>query len=411
MMDDGGDEDGENPWSHLPAPLYRKSANDPDNDYNGRINKMVHKLRAQPPQPHFSDLHRSVLKSRPFQQSVMDKHTDSITGKHLSKYLRRAVSAAEDEDVELTPSEALFFESLRAKPPLPPPYQALVDLQSPSTGLWVDREAVLRLLSMPTVYRMQGREDWEVASAISLAFLRQNADLHADLCPYHDRAMATGRLTADLLFEAREALASYRFETDLTEKDLTLELELDGYLDKFFQDLEQKRQAVAAGEVAAPQSPRPEHDEAVAVAGQRPGSGAPSSSSSGAGRRGTGPSPSAGDNTDDWRAAYRRQYDVALYGADLTATEDDAALAANVLSGGRSVEINHSIFFNVKDEDRVRQMQVQEARRQKAFGVVEVVEDESDVLHRRVKQVTRRPQRRGELLRSFGVSLTDALFE
>ena len=138
---------------HIGVPLYRKSANDPENDFHGRLSKEIQRLRRIPPQPMFSDLHRSVLKSRPFSKSITDKHTDSLTGNNLNRYLKRAV-----DDPEWTGNiyDDPFFAAIRPKPILPEPYRSLVALQS-SSGLWADLIEVLKCLSMPTAYRMKNR--------------------------------------------------------------------------------------------------------------------------------------------------------------------------------------------------------------------------------------------------------------
>ena len=138
---------------HIGVPLYRKSANDPENDFHGRLAKEIDRLRRIPPQPMFSDLHRSVLKSRPFTKSVTDKHTDSLTGNNLNRYLKRAV---DDPEWAGNIYDDPFFAALRPKPILPEPYCSLVALQS-SSGLWADLIGVLKCLSMPTAYRMKDR--------------------------------------------------------------------------------------------------------------------------------------------------------------------------------------------------------------------------------------------------------------
>ena len=52
--------------NHVPVPIYSKSANDPEGNYAGRLAKEIARLRTLPPEPFYSDLHQSVLRSRPF---------------------------------------------------------------------------------------------------------------------------------------------------------------------------------------------------------------------------------------------------------------------------------------------------------------------------------------------------------
>ena len=180
--------------NHVPVPLYTKSANDPEGHYAGRLAKEIARLRTLPPEPYYSELHQSVVRSRPFTKSIDERHTDSITGKNLTRYLRKVV-ADPAPDLTSGTSDDLFWDSLRPKKALPEPYQSLVALQA-SSGLWVDLERVLSCLSMPTVYRMKDREGWEAATALALAFMRQcDGGLFDQLSEYHDKAFNTGRIS------------------------------------------------------------------------------------------------------------------------------------------------------------------------------------------------------------------------
>jgi hypothetical protein len=177
--------------NHVPVPLYSKSANDPEGHYAGRLAKEITRLRSLPPEPYYSELHQSIVRSRPFTHSTDDRHTDSITGRNLNQYLRKAVA---EGGLSNTPEDA-FWDFMRARKPLPEPYLTLVALQTPS-GLWVNLEQVLSCLSMPTVYRMKDREAWETATALALAFMRQcDSELFEELGQYHDKAFNTGRVS------------------------------------------------------------------------------------------------------------------------------------------------------------------------------------------------------------------------
>lgn len=164
--------------------------------------------------------------------------------------------------------------------------------------------------------------------------------------PYHPLFLLC-LLACCQVFEAREALSTYRFET-MDEKDMTLELELDDYLDRFYHEQEEKKRgqqvSVEHGEgqgegVPVPVlSERPRDQSSKQEGGRSPAQETRASDAQGtrasdaqetrasdaqetraSDAQGTRARPPPEEHAD-WRAAYRQRFDVRVHGSTVTSS-------------------------------------------------------------------------------------------
>ena len=96
---------------------------------------------------------------------------------------------------------------------LPPPFSELIKYQE-YDGKWSNLQQVLKILSMPTWIVINGANEWEAATSIAAAFIRQNIELFDRLSEYHDSAMKC-LPNAEFVFIARELLAKYQYNEEL----------------------------------------------------------------------------------------------------------------------------------------------------------------------------------------------------
>jgi len=96
---------------------------------------------------------------------------------------------------------------------LPPPFNELIKYQE-YDGKWSNLQQVLKILSMPTWIVINGANEWEAATSIAAAFIRQNIELFDRLSEYHDNAMKC-LPNAEFVFIARELLAKYQYNEEL----------------------------------------------------------------------------------------------------------------------------------------------------------------------------------------------------
>ena len=144
----------------------------------------------------------------------------------------------------------------------------------------------------------------------------------------------------------------------MDEKDMTLELELDDYLDRFYQEQEEKKQKQQASEeleqgqregqgLATVLAQAEKGDSSVQVGQLESDTRTGASDAKAPGTR----AKSSPEEHPDWRAAYRQRFDVRVYGSTVTQEEDDKAFETTVCQATRSIEINRSVFFGT-DHDQ-----------------------------------------------------------
>jgi len=83
---------------------------------------------------------------------------------------------------------------------LPPPFNELIRYQE-YDGKWSHLKQVLHILSMPTWITINGANEWEAATSLAAAYMRQNIEIFDRLSDYHDSAMKCLPNTGILLFD------------------------------------------------------------------------------------------------------------------------------------------------------------------------------------------------------------------
>lgn len=100
---------------------------------------------------------------------------------------------------------------------LPYPFPNLLHLQS-FDGKWTNLELVLKCLHLPPNTNIPNAEDWQQATALAVAFIRQRYDLFEHLGDAHDKAAQW--ITSSFINAARDILNE--FDPDFISKPLSL---------------------------------------------------------------------------------------------------------------------------------------------------------------------------------------------
>lgn len=146
------------------------------------------------------DFYDAFNKSRPFQES-MKANESSIKGNNLEKYLTT---------VSNQHKESIRIHTFQAKPQIPPCITKLYPLQS-IDGKFESLSDVLQCLEMPRdiVFERGGAyKEWEIATSVVVALIRQHTELSEHLMDFHDKAARWIR-SNEIVYEARELINRY----------------------------------------------------------------------------------------------------------------------------------------------------------------------------------------------------------